>query len=1206
MTSTLVALMTSALQEWCLSLIKKGFSRLTKEMRISRTFRDCFETAERLLKYENDAFTFENWLKEDLSDVVKEYLKAPNADYFDAIKNAIREKAIECGISGESASDIGEIYAYGFSNYLKHDEPKLLEQLSNESSFNKISLAVYGDAQLQVGIKTDLEKLTSTYREYVFPNEWFSKIESSTRNPSIGIRYFDVDDDDFINGLSRYLNEAFFAVGYYCREEAVGCVCNSLLRLSEKRPILIVRNEKTWEALRAKRPAGMVLLADFESLDAVNAIDGNTCIFFTDERATPNMNVLSLKRRKLSSIRDYLIEAGASSERATSLVEETKGVYYSITNKIANGKAKSYSIKEEYLQVVKLFMLLPHLPIDEEKYGFLGLNEYSGLDYASYKKITSQLTRGADPFIVKRRDWMGTDADYELVSIERSWCQYSYLVEKSDYGAFLDWLTIFFNRTNWNRHNAFTEGFVLNIFRSLAFCGAIINPEWQPMIDAFVEKLLHDALINDRLGDWLENGYLLVHASPEGFLSFLEQHIDDLTSRINNGEIQEFGITNALFHSLTYVGYSTRSLLIAVSLFQNIEQPSSSGPHINEIITEYFIPWFNYSGDTLETIREQAKRLLGYKDPRIWQLIFTSTRTTTSCTMGTRLSYRKENEEHNVKTSDYYRLQSLYFSLLYQNGEPNDWVKMLKNPAFLPEERDMKDMLETLRKESTSIDDHQLFQCALGLFDLVDDARKFERSEYVNRQDFLDYIWNVAAGFTFQNPSYRYLRLFLPEHDYCLKNPLVYRENGTNYFEEERDLIKADRKTLWKAAIQEGRTIDEFLTAIVNEQSNGCSFEIGSTLVLVKDEAFDHDVFDSLVEHRLLDDAATYAASKLGATELNHLINDIQDSDLLLGILLRMNDEKTVLCRLATLEPKIVRGYWETTRTLYYLEDGLIERAIASMEECRAYGSAIATVLLHPNHFGLERVLNLVVKWTGEDQDALRQRDNAYYIRKYLTQNKKTIFEDSSLLYQAFSLELIYGATDGGESIFTDAMFASSPELFVQFLQWAYHSDDGTSTNEPTPKRAQGAFIRLYNSKFCPGVFDGAFDANRFNRWMEETEKLSREKRLLNAFLITVGKSFAFAPHDGDLPLPKEICAYIESRKSTTIENELVVSLRNKRGMFSDTQGRAEKELGDSFESRSAALRNAGYYRTSGVFHKVAITYFQESTAFADAARANL
>ena len=54
------------------------------------------------------------------------------------------------------------------------------------------------------------------------------QLKRQTVNPKIGIDFFDIDDDEFINKFNKLKNDEKVCVRARCREEAVYCIINEL------------------------------------------------------------------------------------------------------------------------------------------------------------------------------------------------------------------------------------------------------------------------------------------------------------------------------------------------------------------------------------------------------------------------------------------------------------------------------------------------------------------------------------------------------------------------------------------------------------------------------------------------------------------------------------------------------------------------------------------------------------------------------------------------------------------------------------------------------------------------------------------------------------------------------------------------------------------------------------------------------------------
>lgn len=96
-------------------------------------------------------------------------------------------------------------------------------------------------------------------------------------------------------------------------------------------------------------------------------------------------------------------------------------------------------------------------------------------------------------------------------------------------------------------------------------------------------------------------------------------------------------------------------------------------------------------------------------------------------------------------------------------------------------------------------------------------------------------------------------------------------------------------------------------------------------------------------------------------------------------------------------------------------------------------------------------------------------------------------------------------------------------------------------------------------------------------------------------FGYVLGRLFAYAPKTADGHYPCEaVCQIIEEYGDESLLSEYRCELFNKRGIFSPSAGRAEKDIAEGYKDNADFL-SIKYPKTADVFFKMSQRYVYDS-----------
>ncbi len=280
--------------------------------------------------------------------------------------------------------------------------------------------------QAEEQINQKLEKISSQMAVYtakqmaIYSTDALDlQLKRQTVNPKIGIDFFDIDDDEFINKFNKLKNDEKVCVRARCREEAVYCIINELWKSGEKRPIFVVKSREDWDKLMAVKESGNIYIPWFYA-DEIISIENNTNIFvFTDEVPSFSDNEIELRPRTYETIRRALTRAGMGVNEANELVSETHGLYIPMKRRIFNG---AFLKKPEWIDglsvKVKATCLLAGQWTDADGDKAV-IEELSGCEYEEFIEQITKYAGGEEPFVYIIGK--GSEKQYYLASVQNTW-----------------------------------------------------------------------------------------------------------------------------------------------------------------------------------------------------------------------------------------------------------------------------------------------------------------------------------------------------------------------------------------------------------------------------------------------------------------------------------------------------------------------------------------------------------------------------------------------------------------------------------------------------------------------------------------------------------------------------------------------------------------------------------------------------------------
>ena len=141
----------------------------------------------------------------------------------------------------------------------------------------------------------------------------------------------------------------------------------------------------------------------------------------------------------------------------------------------------------------------------------------------------------------------------------------------------------------------------------------------------------------------------------------------------------------------------------------------------------------------------------------------------------------------------------------------------------------------------------------------------------------------------------------------------------------------------------------------------------------------------------------------------------------------------------------------------------------------------------------------------------------------------------------------------------------------------------------------EDTITRKEMAKFCPCEENGTVSYDEIKVWVDKLIRILDSNHQKEMFGYVLGRLFAYAPKTADGHYPCEaVCQIIEEYGDESLLSEYRCELFNKRGIFSPSAGRAEKDIAEGYKDNADFL-SIKYPKTADVFFKMSQRYVYDS-----------
>lgn len=1087
--------------------------------------------------------------------------------------------------------------------------------------------------QAEEQINQKLEKISSQMAVYtakqmaIYSTDALDlQLKRQTVNPKIGIDFFDIDDDEFINKFNKLKNDEKVCVRARCREEAVYCIINELWKSGEKRPIFVVKSREDWDKLMAVKESGNIYIPWFYA-DEIISIENNTNIFvFTDEVPSFSDNEIELRPRTYETIRRALTRAGMGVNEANELVSETHGLYIPMKRRIFNG---AFLKKPEWIDglsvKVKATCLLAGQWTDADGDKAV-IEELSGCEYEEFIEQITKYAGGEEPFVYIIGK--GSEKQYYLASVQNTWEYLDVQTDSDIWGKFTRASIDVLNESETLFTYTYAERFAARYRGEKLFWSANIR---RGMLNTLLIKVLHkdhgdsQVVLDDMVSEIL--GYVkteqqwkyisryfreLCELSPSMVLDRLENEWEKSTGLLQLFDRQS---DNFLFERNAYIDilsgvetmlvqkqYAARALEWLLRIDDKSYKYTSNTPE--SIIHKAICSWINLSAfRTVDEKVNAAKIALKY-DRNGWERIYKALPQYDSNIIGNIICphYREHVTTEWMAKQDIVETAIQYVQLLIKEAhfKPERWEKLLNIADDVPDNIREK-LINGMLYEISQMTDEEKIHLKNFIRKIIYKNRYFNTAEWAQPEEIVEQYEKLLDEIHTDTPEYEYEYLFVQENDGVLLNPVETCDNNARHDDNEKQVqaIIADEVTHFK---KHNLSVAK-LAAICSKEK---WTTLGRSLARYWSGVFDEEVFYDLYNAQSLNRtmAIDYCRELAYSGENVYLyIMEIHkkkklDDEFLVGIYrLEAECSGEDIPQIDKAPEHIKKMFWQQAD--YYMTS----KYIWALGECKKYGNVDVYIKLlyramSDKYFGTEQIYDYVVSLKDID-DIRNVSDVSYYLKEILKQMHKKYIDDAVKSYELATVEIrFFGALKWRDMKCFQKIVKADPGNYAELIAIIRRKDNDNSEKMLTEEESTyiNVMCRLYGEiKFCPAERNGKVIESELRSWIEEFMILLEKNDQKSLFSYYIGKMLSYSPAGKDGYYPCEaVRNVLEDYADDALISGYVTEKYNSRGIYSPSDGRTEKSLAARYKENADYLSTI-YPKTAKIYYRLCDRYKYEA-----------
>ncbi len=1203
---------------------------LIKKIKDSQQLEKLFDDSKEIIaQNKDDSADFLNKLSDALSKNNMKQLtkKAKGTNGYDLkkqLEESLMELMQEYEIPYELAKPSCEQIVYNLLEQLKTIDPEKFDQFFRQDWRNEEQESLHA-------LDAKADKLLAEIQQYhkfnmnICPDgEMDAELRRNTANPSIGVDFFEIDDEDFQEEFNKQKgNETVFVRGK-CIEETIYCILNELRRSNDNRVVYVVRDKNSWDWLaNGNADEGNIYIPWFYA-DETGIIPNNTCIFVLNENNPAYANskdVIILRPRTIDTLSRCLREAGMDSEKAYKLLTDTHGLYIPMKKRLFKGKYQMPDWVDGLSdKVEKVCLLLGKWEdIDGDK---LIIEDLYGNSYDSFIREVEPYTKGEDPFLYVYKD--GARTQYSLASTENAWECIDVSIEDPLWGEFeVDFVQVL-NESEELFTLTGQEKLLAQMKKEKLFWSETIR---KGMTRALIMKAFYkntedcqlemDRLVREILGyiqtekQWIYISRFwtdLCEISPRATLDRLKAETTNSTGLFYLFENQS---TDFLFDRNSYIDilWGLEQLLTLTQdeyvkdAFEWLVELDHRNYHyvsnsVKDIFDKVLCPWCNFSAIKTPKNKIRAAEYACKSGDHAWQYICEAI---SNNNMIGRLSYPKYRDHlvaTEVKPGDLQETYVGYFKILLNNMEfsAERWIELLKiSDDFSDGLR--TEAFEELLNEIVRMHDNDIVDIKNAIRGIIYKHRFYSSSSWTMPEEKLCEYEELINEIHAQQPEYEYKYLFQRTFDFPLLHPVFYDEDDWNTRNQEKveELIQKGLAEFH----DKGYRLDLLVKICANENDNS----LGESLA----KYWNQGIWDEETFHILLGapDSGNMAVEYMGNViranvELYpDIISKVQKWGYKDDILVKIYRTEAAWTKSTPLidqeSDKMKVLFWEQPlpgqdNTSRWAADESKKYADLSVFVLQLYWlhqkTPLSPMEIYKYFEGIESMkCSQINQMTG------------WYIEQFLEILQKEYLYDDEKCIRISRLEIHFmNIIENGTMQCFLRTIKTNPLPYAQLIEGIFKSDHKVEEIEKIDDTAVKNMYKLYdNTHFCPAEKDGTVEEEELRQWIEKFHALLQENDHESSFTSILGRLFSFSPEGRDGYKPCEaVRNVIEEYADEKLIDSYESSVINERGIYSPSAGKEEKRMAEEFQEDYEYLKD-NYPGTAKIYKKLSSFYMSDS-----------
>lgn len=1101
-----------------------------------------------------------------------------------------------------------------------------------------------GDKEELSIIKSRMEAVYDAVKEVARRVEIYSmdiielQLLQQTENPSIGLDFFEIDDEVFQKEFENSLRRECIYVKGQCREETIYCLLNELRRLEVTQAVFVIKSQEDWEKFKQTSVnkvelQGKILIPWFNSYE-ITAIPNNINIFvFGKDDYCVGKEPIEMKKRTRKTIIEGLKISGADYQRAYDLVSDTHGLYIPLKKKLLKGKNNIVPAWVSGNKKIVLPILLCEKWQDNDG-DFLILEQLSGKNHDQVVDEIQQLCRGEEPLLVKYQ--IRGRTHYQLASVENAW---DYLDEEINvdgklWNDFLDLLFEVLNEDNpvfefpvkehllraimpenklfWSdelRHGMLTSLIMKACYKR--------NEKSQYSINQVVLKLLNAI---QRKEQWMAIAkYLpiLCEAAPNIVLERLNLEWSTSTGLIElfkDRADSTFGrnyYTHILWGMEQYLVQREYSIAAVRWLFKlaDMHIKYSLGNSPEDTLKRVFCAWTNLTALEVKEKIKLGKQMVKEYDMG-WNILYAALPEKMTCITGSfsQPKYREIYEPDELSNEDILNLFKSYAEICIENMnfDVERWIKMIEEANNIDSASEIK-LFDKMEYELVSMDDTEKILLKETLRKEIHRHRFYKNAVWSLEEDRLKRYEDVMSNIHTNEPEFEYRYLFVSEYQFPLLHPLPYSNAS---FDEREDSNKRAMEDEIQLQISDFQKNNYNLARLVQVCDEKNSPNLGYYMF----KFYSKEIFDIKVFEVLLDNTKDEKKPCI-----DYLKNAYSKDEKCLLDAIELSKKKEMdnefLASLFAVEiidadsPSLISGesselkniYWSQCYHWHQNNDNTIRYML---DECKKYGTfdkylnilEQAISLLKPFEL-LEYFIQLKSMKVDE-----KNRIDQYILRCIFEalQNEYTDDEEKCAVIAKEEMRF-RNLIDWSDMKCLKRMLEKSPDIYAEMVSVIYLKDGEVKEDKIDEKKREyiNNVYDLYSKVvFCPAERNGMVAEDDLNQWVMQLVSLLKEQRQERLLGSLLGKLLAYSPIDNDgYPPCQAVRKVIEHYGDESLIRSYVTSIYNQRGVYTPTAGKEERRMAENFWQIAEYMKKEGYSKTASIYYQLHKQYIYEATS---------